>query len=140
MTTSLSRGAQIAGGAAIVLLISLFLSWYGVDLGPLGAAAEGAGVDTSASAWQAFSWTDLLLFLTVLVTLAWVGGTATGNVQAAQLKQVAMAAGAVMALLVLYRIVNQPGPNDLITVKFGAFVGLLACAAIAYGAFSADEA
>jgi len=137
MNTSLSRGAQIAGGAAVILLISLWLSWYGVDLGgTFGAAADKFGVDTTATAWQAFDWTDILLFLTVLVTLGWVIGTAMGQVQAAQLKQVAMVAGGVMALIVLYRIINQPGDNDIITVKYGAFIGLLACIGIAYGAMS----
>lgn len=137
MTSSLSRGARIAGGAAVVLLIDLFLSWYGVSLGKqFDAVAKIAGADTTATAWQAFSYTDLLLFLLVLVTLAWVGGTIMGNAQAAQLKLGAIVGGAVMALIVLYRIVNQPGPNDLITVKFGAFVGLAACVAIAYGALS----
>jgi hypothetical protein len=141
MSTTLSRGKQIAGAAAVVLLIDLFLSWYGVDLGgAFGAVADRFGVDTSASAWQAFSYTDILLFLLVLATLAWVGGSVMGNPQTAQLKPAVLAGGAVLALLVLYRIVNQPGPNDPITVKYGAFIGLIACVAIAYGAMSDGDA
>lgn len=140
MTSSLTRGKQIAGAAAVILFIDLFLSWYGVDLGgAFGAAAKQFGVDTTASAWQAFSWTDILLFLTVLLTIAWVGATVAGRPEAGQLRGAVLAAGAVMALLVLYRIVNQPGENELISVKYGAFIGLLACIAIAYGAFSDDR-
>lgn len=140
MLTSMSRGRQITAAAAVILFIDLFLSWYGVDLGgAFGAAAERFGVDTTATAWQAFDFTDILLFLTAVVALAWVAGSATGQAAAANLRPAVMGAGAVMTLLVLYKIVNQPGDNELISVKYGAWIGLLACAAIAYGAFSDDE-
>ena len=33
----------------------------------------------------------------------------------------------------LYRILNQPGPNEFIEVKFGAFLGFLCVLAIAAG-------
>jgi hypothetical protein len=139
MNSSLPRGAQIAGAAAVILFVDMFLSWYGADLGgSLGATADKLGIDTTATAWQAFDWTDILLFLTVLVTLGWVASTATGQIQAGQLKLIAAGAGAFCAVLVLYRIVNQPGPNDLVSVKYGAFIGLLACIGIAYGAAQSD--
>ena len=43
--------------------------------------------------------------------------------------------GAFATLLVLYRILNQPGPNDFIEVKFGAFLGFLSVLAIAAGGY-----
>ena len=46
--------------------------------------------------------------------------------------------GALATLLVLYRILNQPGPNDFIEVKLGAFLGFLAVLAIAVGGFLLD--
>ena len=50
--------------------------------------------------------------------------------------------GALATLLVLYRILNQPGPNDFIEVKLGAFLGFLAVLAIAAGGYRSmrDEA
>jgi hypothetical protein len=45
--------------------------------------------------------------------------------------------GGIMTLIVLYRLINQPGPNDLVTVKFWAYVGLLLTAGVAVGAFLA---
>jgi hypothetical protein len=42
-----------------------------------------------------------------------------------------------MTLIVLYRIINQPGPNKLITVEWGAYVGLILVALVAYGGFRA---
>ncbi len=137
MSTSLSRGKQIAGAAALILFIDMWLSWYGVDLGPLSSAA--GDLDTTATAWQAFDWIDILLLLTVAVTGGWVAGSATGNANAAQLKTAALGLAALASVLVLYRIINQPGPNDVIEVKFGVFVGLLACAAIVYGAVNDSD-
>jgi hypothetical protein len=137
MTTSLSRGAQIAGAAAAVLFIDMWLSWYGIDLGPLSGVA--GGVDTTATAWEAFSWIDLLLLLTVIATGGWIAAKTTGNELADQLKLAATGLAALATVLVLYRIINQPGPNDLIEVKYGVFIGLLACAAITYGAVTDSD-
>ena len=59
----LSRGEQIAGIAAVLLLIDMFLNWYGANLnGQLSQAAKRFGVDTHVNAWQAFSTTDILIF------------------------------------------------------------------------------
>ena len=38
-------------------------------------------------------------------------------------------------LLVLYRILNQPGPNDAIDVSYGAYLGLLATLGVFLGAW-----
>ena len=38
-------------------------------------------------------------------------------------------------LLVLYRILNQPGPNDVIGVAAGAWIGLAACLGVFLGAW-----
>ncbi len=124
----------------MVLFIDMMLSWYGVG-GKIGEIASSlGGVDTTVSAWTAFSWTDLLMFLTILATAAWIGGLLTNNHEIArQAKQVVMGLGAGVAVIVLYRIINQPGPNDLIDVKYGAFIGLVALVGIAYGAFSDQE-
>ena len=35
----------------------------------------------------------------------------------------------------LYRILNQPGPNEAIGVSTGAWVGLVACAGVFFGAW-----
>ena len=45
--------------------------------------------------------------------------------------------GAIMTLIVLYRLINQPGPNDIVTVKFWGYFGLVLTAGVAAGAFMA---
>jgi hypothetical protein len=132
----LRTGEKIAGAAAVLLFIDLFLSWYSIDLGgAFSAAARSAGVDTSASGWQAFSLTDLLLMLTILVALAMVVVRGTGRAVSlpVSLPLVVAGLGGLMTLLVLYRILNQPGPNEFIEVKLPAFLGFLCVLAIAAG-------
>jgi hypothetical protein len=136
----LSRGERIAGAAAVLLFIDMFLSWYSANIsGALSAAASRFNVDTSVSAWQAFSTTDILLLITIVVALAMVGTRAMGRAVnlPVSLPLVVAALGALMTLLVLWRIINQPGPNDFINVEYGAYIGLILIAALTYGAILA---
>ena len=136
----LSRGEQIAGVAAVLLLIDMFLNWYSANIsGALSAAASRFGVDTSVNAWQSFSTTDLLIFLTILVTLAMIGMRvmARNANLPVSLPLVVAALGALTTLIVLWRIINQPGPNDFINVEYGAYIGLLLLIALTYGAIQA---
>ena len=123
----------ILAGSSVALFIFMLLPWYGVDLGSLAGAAKIAGVDTTASAWQAFAYTDLLMFLALASGMAAFVLTGQNNAQAPNALKAAAGLGSLCTLLVAYRIVNPPGPNDFITVKFGAFLGLVAVAGIAYG-------
>ena len=136
----LSRGEKIVGAAAVLLFIDMFLSWYSANIsGALSAAASRFNVDTSATAWQAFSTTDILLLITILVALAMVGTRAMARAVnlPVSLPLVVAALGALMTLLVLWRIINQPGPNDFINVEYGAYIGLILIAALTYGAVEA---
>jgi hypothetical protein len=139
----LTQAQKIAGAAGLVLLVSLWFSWYGVDVG--GGVAESivedAGIDTSANAWQSFDIIDLLLFLTALAAIAFAALAAAGRrvdlpVEPAQ---VVAGLGALSVLAILYRIINQPGPNDAIGLKFGVFLGLLAALGVAYAGWRAMQ-
>jgi len=136
----LGRGEQIAGIAAVLLLIDMFLNWYSANLsGALSAAAEKFGVDTSVNAWQSFSTTDLLIFLTVVAALVMVGMRVMARSASlpVSLPLVVVALGALTTLIVLWRIINQPGPNDFINVEYGAYIGLLLLIGLTYGAIQA---
>jgi hypothetical protein len=136
----LSRGEKIAGAAALLLLADMFLNWYSVNIsGALSQAVKRAGIDTSVNAWQAFSTTDLLIFLTVLAALTMVGLRVMGRSAnlPVSVPLVVAALGAITTLIVLWRIVNQPGPNDFINVEIGAYIGLVLLVVITYGAVDA---
>ena len=136
----LRQGEKIAGIAGILLLVFMFLPWYGLG-GQLGQFGAAAGIDTDVSAWGAYDLLDLLLFLIAAVAIAQAVLTASQNSPALPISAnvITTAAGGLGTLLILYRILNQPGPNDVIDVKFGVFLGLLACAAIAFGGFKAMQ-
>ncbi len=124
----------ILAASGVALLLFMFLPWYGVELGDLGSAAAAAGVDTTASAWTVFSYTDILLFLTGVAAIAAFVLTGQNHPQAGNAVKAAAGLGALCTLIVMYRIINQPGPNDFISVKVGAFLGLLAVAGVTFGA------
>jgi hypothetical protein len=136
----LSRGEQIAGAAAVLLFIDTFLHWYSANVsGAIARLASRAGVDTAVDAWTAFSTTDLLMLLAIIVVLAMVGMRAMGRTVnlPVSLPLVAAALSALTTLIVLWRIINQPGPNDFINVEYGAYLGLLLLIAMTYGAIQA---
>ena len=136
----LSRGEQIAGAAAVLLFIDMFLNWYSANIsGALSEAANRAGVETSVNAWESFSTTDLLLALTILAAVTMVGLRVMGRSAdlPVSLPLVVAALGALTTLIVLWRIINQPGPNDFINVEYGAYIGFVLVAALTYGAIEA---
>jgi hypothetical protein len=137
-----SHGQRIAAIAGALLFIDLWMSWYSVNIpGNLGKFADLSGIDTTASAWQAFSWTDIFLAITALVAIA--GAVMAANAMTNPLPigwaQLTAGLGGIMTLLVLYRIVNQPGPNKLVNVEWGAYVGLILVALVAYGGWRAES-
>jgi hypothetical protein len=130
----LRQGDLIAGLGGVALLIVMFLDWYGA-----GGNATFQGQDIKISlgfnAWEAFSITDLILALTALSGIALAVITATRRSPALPVAASVITAtlGALATLLVFYRILNQPGPNEFFDVKLGAFLGFLSVLAIAVG-------
>jgi hypothetical protein len=136
----LSRGEQIAGVAAVLLIIDMFLNWYSANLNSaLQAQADRFGIDTNADAWQVFSTTDILIFITAVAALVMVGTRVTGRSAnlPVSLPLVVALLGAFTTLVVLWRIINQPGENEFVNVEYGAYLGLLLLVALTYGAVQA---
>src|SRR3954454_8994391 len=135
-----SQGQRIAAIAGVLLFVDLWMSWYSVNIpGNLGKIADLNGIDTTATAWQAFSWTDLLMAITAVVAIA--GAVMAANSMTNPLPigwaQLTACLGAIMTLLVFYRILNQPGPNKLVNVEWGAYAGLVLLAVLTYGGWRA---
>ena len=128
----LRQGDLVAGIGGVALLVVMFLDWYAA-----GGSARFQGQDIDISlgfnAWQAFSITDLILALTALSGIALAVLTASRRSPALPVAAsvITTTAGLLATLLVLYRILNQPGPNDFVEVKFGAFLGFLSVLAVA---------
>jgi len=114
----LRAGEWIAGGGGIALLAVMFAGWY-----------------SGASAWEAFDVLDVVLALLALVPLALVTLQATRISPSLPVafSVLTTVGGALATLLILYRIINQPGPNDAVDVDLGAWLGLAAAAVAAAG-------
>ena len=138
-TSRLSQGELIAGGSGLALLLFMFLPWYGVDVNVGGFSASESG-----NAWEVFSTIDLVLFLIAAVAIGATVAKAAGALPAdVPVAAIVAGAGGVAVLLVLYRIVDLPGP-DIPQVagagiefgrKFGIFLGLIAAGGVAYGGY-----
>jgi amino acid transporter len=114
----LRDGEWVAGAGGVALLAALFLDWF-----------------SGASAWQALSVLDVVLTLLALVPLALVVLQATRESPSLPVafSVLTTIAGALATLLILYRLLNQPGPNDRVEVELGAWIGLAAAVVTAVG-------
>jgi len=137
----LRLGELVAGVCGVLLIIVMFLSWYGIG-GALGGGladdvAKSAGVDVTVNAWQSFDFIDLLLFVTAIVAIGAAVLTATQRSVALPVAAsvIVTGLGVLVTLLVAYRLLNEPGPDKFIDIKFGAYLGFLICAGIALGGF-----
>jgi glycerol-3-phosphate acyltransferase PlsY len=121
----LRDGEWIAGAGAVALLASLFLHWYGFSGGRGG----------EATAWQALALLDVFLALLALVPLALVYLQATRESPSLPvvLSVFTLLAGLLATLLILYRMVAPPGPDDLVGLEAGAFLGLAAAVVVTAG-------
>ena len=138
-TSKISFGEMIAGVSAVALFLIMLLPWY-------GASAEFGGISANvdASAWEAFSLIDILLFLVILMALGVVIARATGSMP--DLPQppglIVAAAGGLAVVLILFRLLIVPdGGVDVEGVDFsrkiGIFLGLIAAAGITFGGWTA---
>jgi hypothetical protein len=140
------RGEMIAAISAVALFIIMFFSWFGIPEANIQTPAGGVqfdisevpGVDTTANAWQAFDFIDIVLLVTIVVAVGMFVVSATqSNVNLPVAGSAIIAGlGILSTLLVLYRIINPPGDLDR---KFGVFLGLIACAGIAIGGWLAMQ-
>ena len=141
--SKLGVGDQIAAVSGLVLLVVMFLPWYGVDVNVAGFSAS-----TSVNAWEAMSFIDILLFLAALVAIGVPVARATGSLpDDVPGSLLILAAGGIALLLALFRLIDIPAPDVPAAAessvdfgrKIGLFLGVLAAAGITYGGWRANE-
>ncbi len=142
-TTTIGVGSVLVAG-------SLWAPWYAIDFG--AAAREAAGSQTGqmpafvgefarqlmslipshieATAWQVFEKSDVVLLACAIVAIV-----------AALLDRVdvsTIAGGAAAAATVL-AMVDRPGPSEIVSLKWGAWVALAGALVILAGSRMASE-
>jgi hypothetical protein len=119
----LRLGELVGAVGGIGLLVSSFLPWYSFgDLFDL-------------TAWQAFSVTDIFLAVTAVVGMS-VAICVLAHISVSYPvagSAVATLFGAIAVVLIVYRLINPPG--DHLGREIGAWLGLIAAAAITYGGY-----
>jgi predicted membrane channel-forming protein YqfA (hemolysin III family) len=141
----LRRGERIAGIGGVLLFFLLFFHWYE---GTVTATKLGSHDLGGVSAWQAFDYTDIFLLITALAAVGLVIMTVTQRTPALPVTGavIVTALAAIGTVLVLFRIIDPPGPSGSETIlgvtatidispTIWAFAGLVAVAATAYGGF-----
>ena len=117
-----SIGQRIAGIAGILLLLFLFLPWFG----------EGG---VKLSGWEGQSSTDVFLLITALVALAAAFAGPTGLVvPGLTLNGAAALLGGVATILLLWLVLVDGDDR-----QYGMYLSLLAAAGVAVGSYMAAQ-
>jgi hypothetical protein len=140
----------IAGVAGVVLVISMFLPWFGPNAAQEQAIQDAQEIterfggqrldepDLTENAWQSFGFVDLVLLLTGVV------GALTGALALAAPRgrsavgpaATTLALGILSTLLVLHRVINPIGEAAR---EVGLFIGFFAALGVAAGGLLALE-
>jgi hypothetical protein len=142
----LNTGELIAGIAGVVLLVDLWFDWYGVSVSAAGGLLKGFSIGVSATAWEAFSVIDIILFLVALIAIAIAVLKATNRLPeiGVPASTILTIAGGLALLLILYRTIDTPvdthGVQGIdVSRKLGLWLGLLSAAALTYGGWRAMQ-
>ncbi|MDX6666041.1 MAG: hypothetical protein QOG68_2247 [Solirubrobacteraceae bacterium] len=151
MRNRIRYGEKWAGLGALALFGVMFLDWFGVPvvLNTQTDVAKGTGntlgfLNISAqhanglSGWDSLGWLAL-----ALCVLAIVAGLAVAIVFALCESPVlpllaagcALVIGTLAVIALIVQVIFQPGPDELVDVKSGWWLGLLAVLAVARGGY-----
>ena len=110
-------GDWLSGAFGVALFFGLWLEWFEFPEG-------------GASAWETFGLTDVILAAVAVAAMAVPLVTAFRHSPAVPLVAlvIAITLSLLALLLVLYRLVNQPGANDEASLAAGAWIGALCTA------------
>jgi hypothetical protein len=139
----------IAGIGGIVLLFTLlFLDWYGVegsiDIG-FGDFDINAGASAGFNAWDGQGLLGTLANFVILAAgIAAVGLavlTATSRTVALPVAASALTAGLGIGavVMVVCRMLLQPGQGEFIDLKFGIYLALISAVVVAYGGWESMQ-
>ena len=132
--------AIVAGSAAVVG--SLWAPWYAIDFGPeakqeIGRQTSGVpGVvgdfarqmlslipqHVEVTAWQVFDKADVILFACAIVA---VMAALIGRMDVVGI------GGAAAAATVVLQMIDRPGPGELVSLKWGAWIALVGALVVA---------
>jgi hypothetical protein len=134
----LQRGELIAAAGGLLLIISLFLPWFGVDVKPGGGGVQEhiCGNDTSCTAWQTFNILDFLLVAAGAAPLILIWIIVRGHELSWPPGEVTAIVGITASALIVYNgVIDRVGTErDFVSLDVGWYLGFVATLVILVGA------
>ncbi|MDO8185741.1 hypothetical protein Q5424_17885 [Conexibacter sp. JD483] len=128
----------LVGAGALVLFISLFLlDWYSVSF-RFSDAMSSESFHASVDGWHGHTILRWFVLIVVAGGVALFVATLVSETPAipSAIAPPLTAFALLTTVLLAYRVLlNEPGPNKLVDVDFGAYLGLLAAIATTAGAW-----
>ena len=125
--SKLSTGDKVVAGGAVVFFVSMFLTWFSVDLGPLG---NSLNIDASVNGWH-YVFTGVIALILILAAGALVVLPVTGkSVNAPAITVLALAALAAI-LVILRLLIGDHSTNR----GLGLILAVVASCAATFGGF-----
>ena len=138
--TDLNRGDKVAGIAGFLLILAMFIfDWFAVSGVP-----DVGGLD----AWEGYSVTDIVLFVTALaaIGLPVMAASDAGTGLPVALSAIVTGLGIASVVLVIISILSPPaysvpftGRSVDTTTNVGVFLGLIAAVAVTVGGWLAMQ-
>jgi hypothetical protein len=137
------RSVWISLGGGVVLLLSVFFSWY-----TLTVSIAGRSGSKSESGWDSGSTAKIVALLAIVIIAAWLVELFAQDVTLPfPAWMIAAAAGAVSLLLVIYKIVSKPASDEIgrfnalgfghasVGTAWGIWLALASTVAVLIGAY-----
>lgn len=147
--SKLRTGEKVAAAGGLLLLVAMFaFDWYEVN-GGVGALLEQFGqtidVDTGIKAWDGQGFFGTIANLVILaaaiaaITLAILTATSRNVALPVAASAITAGLGFGAVAMILLRMVFQPGPNEVVDLRFGILLALIGAAIVAYGGWQAMQ-
>ena len=140
------RSVWISAGGALVLLVSVFFSWYTATASVSVPGGESISRSASGSGWDSGGGAKLVFLLALVILAVWAVDLFADNVTLPfPASMVALVLGAAALLVCVIKFVSKPGGPDLssfggtlhfsVSVAWGLYVAILAAIAVIVGAY-----
>lgn len=140
------RSVWISAGGALILLISVFFSWYTATASVSLPGGNSLSRSASGSGWSSGDGAKLVFLLALVILAVWAVDLFADNVTLPfPAAMVALVLGAVALLVCVIKFFSKPGGPDLtsfggtlhfsVSVAWGLYVAILAAIAVVVGAY-----
>ena len=146
--SKIRTGELIAAIGGLILLVAMFaFDWYEISGfgGLVEQFGEAVGVETGIKAWDGQGFLGTIANLVILaaavaaVTLAILAATSRNVALPVAASAITAGLGIGAVVMVVLRMIFQPGPNEVVDLRFGIFLALIGAAIVAYGGWQSMQ-